>query len=184
MLNKANGGGEPLNVIISGQSDPEVLTKGGFLDFVGAVGYSEECLGLHKGDPTYANLGDGKGDQLEMMVIRQSIGIPFLGSCIESLTGGNHFRVYQQAGSNALFLAVSKEEDLQQDHNISPDGYNVGRNMFASAAVGSHPALLKNYEVTVTDLPNLLAPGSQGVNHGIAQDGVVKLMTIKIKNWL
>lgn len=184
MINKSNGGGEPLNVIISKNSSPEILTKGGLIDFLSTIGYSQECLGLHKGDTQYANLGDGKGDQPEMMVIRQSIGIPFVGSCLESLTGGNHFRVFQQGDGGAFFLSVSKEEDIQQDHNISPDGYNIGRNLLAAAAVGNHPGLFKNYEVTVTDVQNLIPPGSQGLNFGIAQDGIVKVLTVTVKKWL
>ncbi|KAG5342667.1 hypothetical protein C0989_010635 [Termitomyces sp. Mn162] len=130
-LNRSGSGGEPLNVIISGRSSPEVLTSSGFLNFARACGMSNECLGLHMGVPEPANLGDGKGWVAEREVLRQHYQLPFLGTCIESLIGGNHFRVYPQDGpdanSGALFLAVSQEEDATQNHNIVPDGYNVGR---------------------------------------------------------
>jgi hypothetical protein len=41
--------GEPLNVIISGASDPFVLTDEGFMAYVGSIGYARECMGLHMG---------------------------------------------------------------------------------------------------------------------------------------
>ncbi|KAG6873442.1 hypothetical protein C0995_015531 [Termitomyces sp. Mi166 len=37
-LNRSGSGGEPLNVIISGRSTPEVLTPSGFLNFARACG--------------------------------------------------------------------------------------------------------------------------------------------------
>lgn len=49
------------------------------------------------------------------------------GTCIESLRGGNHIRVWQQMGTGAWFFAASKEEDVSKHHMIIPDGYNIGR---------------------------------------------------------
>lgn len=37
-LNHSGGAGEPLNVIISGLSSPEVLTQAGFLNYARAIG--------------------------------------------------------------------------------------------------------------------------------------------------
>lgn len=71
--------GEPLNIIISGLSSPEVLTYDGFYNYAQAIGLcvfnhhtnssnidagtlntsSEECLDIHLGGPQSANLGDG-----------------------------------------------------------------------------------------------------------------------------
>ncbi|GLB37420.1 hypothetical protein LshimejAT787_0404710 [Lyophyllum shimeji] len=131
LLNKSGSGGEPLNVIISGGSTPGVLTSTGFLDYARAVGMSRECLGLHKGDKQPANLGDGNGWVDEREVLRQHYHIPILGTCLETLVGGNHLRTYRQDGpdanSGALFLAVSQEEDLSEHHDIIPNGYNIGR---------------------------------------------------------
>ena len=54
-----------------------------------------------------------------------------LGTCLESLVGGNHLRMFRQNGptadSGALFLAVSQEEDVFEGHTIVPDGYDIGR---------------------------------------------------------
>ena len=70
---------------------------------------SEECFGIHLGDPFAANLGDGHGPVNQTMELRQDFGHPDVGTCLESLIGGNHFRVYFQNGpsanSGAAFLA-------------------------------------------------------------------------------
>ena len=70
---------------------------------------SEECLGIHLGDPFPANLGDGHGAVNQSVELRQDYGSPLLGTCLESLIGGNHFRVWFQNGpsadSGAAFLA-------------------------------------------------------------------------------
>ena len=67
---------------------------------------AEECLGLHIGGAQQANLGDGRGWVNETAVIRESLGnIPTWGTCLESLFGGNHFRLWTQESTGALFLA-------------------------------------------------------------------------------
>ncbi|KAG6911154.1 hypothetical protein DXG01_003894 [Tephrocybe rancida] len=116
-LNKSGSGGEPLNVIISGRSTPEVLTPSGFLNFARACGM------------TYRQDGP-------------------------------------DANSGALFLAVSQEEDLAEHHNIVPDGYNIGRDKFVKAAVGTTSYFGITYETSLQDLAGFLTPGDQGVNHG------------------
>ncbi|KAJ2931546.1 hypothetical protein H1R20_g5638, partial [Candolleomyces eurysporus] len=182
LLNRSGGLGEPLNVIISGKSSPDVLTKNGFANYVRAVGYSIECFGQHQGDPQPANLGDGNGWKGEREVLREHFGIPGLGTCIQSLIGGNHLRTYRQDGPNAnsgaLFLAVSVEKDLADKHQIVPNGYNLGRDKFAAEAVGKKRFLIWEYTTTVQDVTGLLEAGSVGVNHGIAQDGLIKLLTV------
>ncbi|KII92327.1 hypothetical protein PLICRDRAFT_103562 [Plicaturopsis crispa FD-325 SS-3] len=183
--NAGSGGGEPLNVIISGKSSPDVLTDEGILNFAQAIGFSFECLGLHSGGPQSANLGDGNGWVNQTVELRQDYGDAGLGTCLESLIGGNHFRVYRQNGtaanSGALFLAVSKEEDVTQHHTIIPDGYNIGRNQLVDAAVGttSHDGV--TYSTVASNITGLLAPGADGVNHGIATDGIVTLLTVTIQ---
>ncbi|KAF7315821.1 hypothetical protein MIND_00098200 [Mycena indigotica] len=186
-LDASAGLGEPLNVVISAQSSPEVLTTDGFLKYANAIGFDKECLGLHIGNPQQANLGDGRGWVNETEVLREDFGVPgSIGTCLESLEGGNHFRVWQQAGTNAIFLAVSKEEDAEDSHNIIPDGYNIGRDLLVAAAVGKKTWFdiskfkIVHYTTVLTNLTGFLAPGSDGINHGIAQDGVTKLLTVTI----
>jgi len=177
------GVGEPMNVIISALSSPEVLTDDGFLNFVQSVGLSTECLGVHLGGPQSANLGDGNGFVNQTVELRQDFGDPLLGTCVESLIGGNHLRMFRQNGSladsGALFLAVSMEEDVEEGHDIVPNGYNIGRNEFVATAIAGQTSFLGvTYSTTAENITGLLEPGSTGVNHGIAQDGIVTLLTV------
>ncbi|KAF7357778.1 hypothetical protein MVEN_00823800 [Mycena venus] len=185
-LDKSAGLGEPLNVVISAQSSPEVLTLDGFLQYAQTIGFDVECLGLHIGNPQSANLGDGRGDVNETEVLRQSFGIPGIGTCLESLEGETTSEYSPQVSTGAIFLAVSKEEDASESHNIVPDGYNIGRDLLVAGAVGKKTGFdgkkfkFTTYNTVLTNLTGLIAPGSDGVNHGIAQDGVIKLLTVTI----
>ncbi|CAK5281431.1 unnamed protein product [Mycena citricolor] len=193
MLDDATGGqggsdlGEPMNVIISGLSSPDVLTDSGFLNYVQSIGFSSECLGLHLGGPQTANLGDGDGWRNQTVEYRQDYGDANLGTCLESLLGGNHLRMYRQNGpqanSGALFLAVSKEQDLAEKHNIVANGYDVGRDLLVASAIAGQTSFGGiNYLSTSQNIPGLLPTGASGssVNHNIALDGVVVLLTVTI----
>lgn len=65
-----------------------------------------------------------------------------LGTCAESLFGGNHLRMFRQDGPNAntdaLFLAVSQEKDLKEHHTVDDDGYNKGRCVGLLVVLKSH----------------------------------------------
>ncbi|KAI9448550.1 hypothetical protein H4582DRAFT_97789 [Lactarius indigo] len=180
----SNGLGEPLNVIISGLSSPGVLTDSGFLKFANAIGFGTECLSIHLGDPQAANLGDGHGYVNQTLELRQNYGIPDIGSCLGTLVGGNHLRLFRQNGptadTGALFLAVSQEEDVIKSHTISPDGYDIGRDQFVEGALGVKHYQGVNYETAAKTITGLLAPGSAGINHGISTDGVTILLTVTI----
>ncbi|KZV99419.1 hypothetical protein EXIGLDRAFT_738978 [Exidia glandulosa HHB12029] len=178
--------GEPLNVIISANSSPDVLTEKGFLNYVRSLGMSNECLNQHQGAPQLANLGDGAGNIPQEAEYRDDFGVSIfgLGTCLESLVGGNHLRVYRQSGADhptgALFLAVSKEEDLSEHHTISEDGYNAGRDELADRASKGTKHDGVHYQTTITRIDGLMPSGSDGVNHGIAMDGKVLLFTVSI----
>ena len=86
-----------------------------------SVGFAAECLGQHQGDAQTANLGDGNGqrtlklrgvfrrwanDDLSYVVnetseLRWDYGDPQLGTCQETIDGGNHFRYWIQNGPSA-----------------------------------------------------------------------------------
>jgi len=183
--NTGNGLGEPLNVIVSGLSSSTVLTEEGFLNFVRSIGFSDECLDLHLGGPFSANLGDGHGPVNQTSELRQDFGAAVLGTCIESLIGGNHLRVFVQDGptadSGALFLAVSQEEDLEENHTIVPNGYDIGRDeLVATAIAGQTTFGGVTYSSVAENITGLLEPGSAGINHDIAIDGIVTLLTVTI----
>jgi len=184
MLDNAVYGGEPLNVIISGLSSPGVLTDPGIINYARAIGFSTECFNIHRGTPQTANLGDGNGWVNQSIELRQDYGSAGGGTCLESVIGGNHFRVWHQDGpdanTGALFLAVSKEEPATDKHDIVPDGYNIGRDLLVANAVGKSRHKGVRYLTVAQNITGLLAPGSEGVNHGIAQDGITALLTVTI----
>jgi len=183
--NAGDGFGEPLNVIISGLSSPAVLTDNGIVNFAQAIGFSRECLCIHLGAPQSANLGDGHGFVNQTIELRQDFGDSGLGTCLESLIGGNHFRVFRQNGlaanTGALFLAVSQEDDVEESHNIVPNGYDIGRNLLVSNALGIKSFGGVKYLTTAENITGLLAPGSVGVNHGVATDGITTLLRVTIQ---
>ncbi|KAI0289482.1 hypothetical protein BC826DRAFT_957107 [Russula brevipes] len=185
LLDKDSGGlGEPLNVIISGLSSPQVLSDDGFVHFANAIGFAKECLNVHLGAPQTANLGDGHGWTNQIMELREDSGNSAIGACSETVKGGNHLRMWRQNGptanTSALFLAVSEEEGLLDRHTISKDGYNAGRCNFVKGAVGSHQYKGVKYQTVVQNITGLVPPGSTSINHGISIDGVIALLNVTI----
>ena len=59
----SGGLGEPLNVVVSANSDAFVLTDAGFIDWLWSIQYSEEFIGQSLGARQGANLGDGLGER-------------------------------------------------------------------------------------------------------------------------
>lgn len=172
--------GEPLNVIISGHSDPFILTEDGLHAYSKSIGYAEECLGLHYGHVHQANLGDGDGRKPEVFLARQYFRLG--GTCWESLAGGHHFRAWKQNGSEAdsgaWFIGASKELDSRKRHTISPDGYNIGRDWLVERAVQGGKWKGMWWQADVEWRTDLIEAGKKGVNHGIAQDGRIAILTV------
>jgi len=173
--------GEPLNIIISGLSDPYILTDNGFREYAKSIDYAEECLGLHYGKLHNADLGDGDGPKSEVYLARQHY-FPVWGTCWESFVGGHHFRAWKQNGteanSGAWFIAASKERDSRKGHTITPDGYNLGRDWFVDRALAGSRWNGRWWKAEVEWRTDLLEDGKQGINHGIAQDGRVAILTV------
>ncbi|KAG8926093.1 hypothetical protein FRC00_003264 [Tulasnella sp. 408] len=201
------GQGEPLNVIISGKSDPLILSSsqqdnGGLLNYFLSLSFGTSCGGgINLGDKQSADLGDGRGYVNETAVMRYNYGDPVRGTCNQTQLGGNHFRFWQQSGSaansSAVFLAVSYELSLEQQHDIAVNGYNLGRdwlvgnatnNAFANpnplatqaSTTASGPAVIPSasytgsttangwtYQTTATYVTGLLQATSVGINHNI-----------------
>ncbi|RDB14758.1 hypothetical protein Hypma_016392 [Hypsizygus marmoreus] len=206
------GQGEPVNAIISGLSDTDVLVdsevNGGLRNYFLSFGFSSECLGQKSVGNQKVDLGDGNGYQNETSTIRWNYGDPALGSCKETIQGGNHFRYWVQNGplanSGAIFMAVSYELPLARQHDIIPDGYNLGRDWLignitqssiptrnltdSSAYSGSTSWAGYTYQTDIKYLPGLLQNTSDGINHNItvgvdginAVDGLVALFTVRI----
>ncbi|KAG8941269.1 hypothetical protein FRC04_004631 [Tulasnella sp. 424] len=199
------GQGEPLNVIISGKSDPLILSpspqdNGGLFNYFLSLSFGTSCGGgINLGDKQSANLGDGQGYVNETVVMRYNYGDPIRGTCNETQLGGNHFRFWSQTGSaansSAIFLAVSYELSLEQQHDIAVNGYNLGRDWLVgnathsnfanpnplstqASATSSGPSIIPSasytgstsangwtYQTTATYVTGLLQATSVGINH-------------------
>ncbi|KAJ7074359.1 meiotically up-regulated gene family-domain-containing protein [Mycena amicta] len=173
---------EPLNIIVSALSSPEALTDRGLVNYGNALGYADDCLGIHLGGPQAANLGDGNNWVNQTQMMREDYGLP-IGTCLETLIGGNHYRVFRQNGtaanSGALFLAASKEDPITEQHNIVPNGYNIGRDQVVAAATSGVVSFNGvDYTTTVEYVTGLLPPGANGINHNISVDGVTAVLTV------
>jgi len=177
-LDSSAGLGEPLNVIVSGLSSPEVLSTEGIENWARSIGFSTECLGFHLGGPQTANLGDGRGWQNETAVLRWDYDNAMAGSCLESFTGGNHFRFWRQNTTGAYFLAVSVEQWVGKHHNIVTDGYDLGRDAVVLRATGKTKYNMNQYSTTSYFVTGLLKPGVEGINHNISIDGRVAVLTV------
>lgn len=153
------------------------MTEHGLLRYAKKIGFAPECLNLHLGDPQSANLADGNGWLEQLLEIRQAY-FPIFGACLQSAVGGNHFRAWKQNGteadSGAWFLAVSSEYDYRRNHEIKPNGYDIGRDAMVSTATRKH-----NGYVTTVQYLDLIRPGRR-FNHGIATDGRVALLTVNL----
>ena len=62
--------------------------------------------------------------------------------------------------------SVSKEEPVTDNHDIVPDGYDIGRNELVAAAMGTTSFGGITYSTTAENITGLMAAGSDGVNHG------------------
>lgn len=185
-------------MIVSGNSDSDVLVDqegGGLQTYFTSLNFSGECLNQRMGNPMQADLADGDGLKNQTAVIRYNYGDPALGTCLESIQGGNHFRYWLQDGpkgnTGAVFLATSYEKPLVENHDIVLNGYNLGRDYIvgnisgtviptfnltaASAYEGSSSYEGYTYHTKVTYVSGMLSNSSIGVNHNesVRIDGVV-----------
>ncbi|GAA5943282.1 uncharacterized protein JCM15063_000753 [Sporobolomyces koalae] len=185
-------GGEPLNVVVSSLSDARIHSLDGFLDYCASLRFSKQCFQWVDGDSLQAaNLGDGNELVNQTTIMRYNYDDPVFGTCSESLQGGNHFRVFQQNGplanSSAWFLAVSKEHNLAQHHDIIANGYDLGRDDLVELATnpaGTRSPISKTlYMSTVSALKGPAYFGDikpDQINHIVAIDGRIALLTVKV----
>ncbi|KAJ3734315.1 hypothetical protein DFJ43DRAFT_962666, partial [Lentinula guzmanii] len=182
---------EPINLIISANSDSTVLEDGnidgGLQTYFNSLGFAGECLGNHLGDDQSANLGDGNGLINQTGVMRWDYGNVQTGTCEETIDGGNHYRYWIQNGSaadsNAIFMAASYELPATSNHDIVVNGYNLGRDWIIGNITGSAiptESLTNsssysgntsfngfNFSTTVQYVSGLLPNTSVGINHNL-----------------
>ncbi|SJX60023.1 uncharacterized protein SRS1_06437 [Sporisorium reilianum f. sp. reilianum] len=186
--NTASGLGEPLDVIVSGQSDAGVLNQAGFEEFSRSFYFSPgSCLNISQGGYQTANLGDGNGAKPQTNIMRYNYKQGDGGTCIESLKGGNHFRYWIQNGSaadsGAVFIAASVELNATLGHMIAPNGYDDGRDELVGNVTAGTLKSPGGFEYTVskTTTSQLLGGLSASqINHDIGIDGVVDVLTVRI----
>ncbi|KAL4400380.1 hypothetical protein ACI68E_003297 [Malassezia pachydermatis] len=175
---------EPLNVIIVGSSDASILSPDGFSNYSQAIGFDADTYAGKSSvnGAQSANLGDGNGMVPQTGLRRQ-------GGLDEVINGGNHFRYWVQKGSkaptNALFLAVSVEQGLKQNHMIVDNGYDQGRDQLVANATGSSKSFNgKTYTTKLLKMDSSLMQGvSKGsLNHNIPTDGRVAILEVQVKD--
>ncbi|GAA5830683.1 hypothetical protein JCM3766R1_003390 [Sporobolomyces carnicolor] len=183
---------EPLNVVISADSDPTIRDFDGLLDYAYSIGFSPQCFNWYdSGSQQAANLGDGNEIVNQTTILRSNYDDPILGTCAQSLQGGNHFRVFRQNGSladsGAWFLAVSREHNLGKGHMIVKNGYDLGRDEVVSLATNSDgtrsPISKALYTATVKAVQGPAYFGNltrDDINHGIMIDGRIAVLTVSI----
>ncbi|ORY32552.1 hypothetical protein BCR39DRAFT_522800 [Naematelia encephala] len=202
------GLGEPLNVILSANSNKDVLVKsaddGGFLNYMLSTFMGEECLGQHLGDDQMANLGDGQGNHTQVEELRWDFGNPYIGTCQETFQGGLHLRYWVQSTTGAYFMATSIEVGASAGHDIVSDGYNLGRDYLVGNLTGTQVESWNvtnqttysgtsshnnyTYRTDVQYVSGLLLNSSDGINHYLtvetstepAIDGLVAVLTVDI----
>ncbi|GAA5983621.1 hypothetical protein JCM11641_007302 [Rhodosporidiobolus odoratus] len=181
------GLGEPINVVISADSDGLLMTDEGFFDYSESLQYSGECLGQTGGERQGANLGDGNGEINQTTLLRFNYGDPSLGTCYETVNGGSHYRVWRQNGteanSGAWFLAASIEKNLTLQHGIVDNGYDLGRDAVVQAATAGEtksPLTNRTFTTEVRNGSYLANISTSSINHGIPTDGIVAVLTVRV----
>ncbi|PWN38799.1 hypothetical protein IE81DRAFT_327131 [Ceraceosorus guamensis] len=181
----AVGLGEPLNVIISGESDEGVLSEEGVVEYFRSLFYSEgSCFNITLGNEQAANLGDGQGTLNQTDIKRYNYYLGDSGTCLQSLNGGPHFRYWQQSTTRAWFLATSYSDDADTNHMIIPNGYDLNRDQLSSNATNATGTFSPGgfeYTATRTQAPLLADVPLASINHGIATDGNVDILTVRIR---
>ncbi|KAG7445588.1 uncharacterized protein BT62DRAFT_987296 [Guyanagaster necrorhizus] len=184
-----DGQREPVNAIMSGNSDQVVLAQqcmdgGGLMNYFLSLSFSGECLGQHTGNSQQVDLGDGNGSvRNETAVMRYNYGDPTFGSCTESNGSG--------ADSGAVFLAISYETSSSDKHDIIENGYNLGRDYVVGNITSSEIPTLSltgsttfsgssssqgyTYKTDIIYVTGLLPNTSTGINHNqsVSNDGAV-----------
>ena len=178
--NSRNRVGEPLNVIVSNNSDPWVLSNDGFRNYSRSLNFRPgDCLTQTFQSNQRANLGYDTGSRVQDGLQRYGDG------CKEPINGGNHFRYwFQNEGKHgAVFIAASVEKSAKEHHDIVDNGYNLGRDQLVGNATKSttKDEHGNEYETSLAYDKELLKDvKKKDINHNIDIDGRVAVLTVKV----
>ncbi|WWD06151.1 hypothetical protein V865_004236 [Kwoniella europaea PYCC6329] len=180
------------------------MLEGGLYNYLEAAAFGGQCFGLHMGDKQQSNLGDGNANQTQRSILRyQYFHNHFLGTCLESIYGGNHIRVFKQETTGAYFMSSSAEEDSSKNHQLGLNAYDSGRDLFVgnatSIAIKGHLDINTTfagetvkrgwrYRTTVNYVDDLVPANRTRWNHytgvqavgGGVSDGLVAVLTIQV----
>lgn len=180
IANSRNRVGEPLNVIVSNNSDPWVLSNYGFTNYSRSLNFrAGDCLAQTFQSNQRANVGDHTGARVQNGLQRYDDG------CKEAVNGGNHFRYWFQNEDKhgAVFIAASVEKSAKEHHDIVDNGYDLGRDQLVGNATKSttKDELGNEYETSVAYDKKLLKDvKKKDINHNIDIDGRVAVLTVKV----
>ncbi|SGY20439.1 BQ5605_C016g08049 [Microbotryum silenes-dioicae] len=180
--------GEPINIVVSGNSDSYILTESGFQDWCLSIQYAIQPDDITLGGKQRADLGDGNGPHNQTDLLRYDYFDSNFSTWTEIVEGGPHFRYWQQNGpkanSSAWFLAASVEKSLDEGHNIVHNGYDRGRDEFVGNATSHNgtvsPASQIRFFATSQNLTFLPPHKKHGINHSIRTDGNVSIVTVNV----
>ncbi|CAD6907670.1 unnamed protein product [Tilletia controversa] len=166
-----NSNGEPLNIIVTGIGAADT-----FSSWYKAIG--KECFGLHDGGAMQAYI-DSRSLRDQEGEIRFAYGEDpdAEGSLWCVFVPG---QIWQQQGTQAWFLAASREKTIFDHHDIVADGYDLDRDAIVKAATKSSSYKGKKFIATVSYVSGLLPSGSDGINHGIALDGRTAVLSVTV----
>ncbi|KAI3481464.1 hypothetical protein L1887_56011 [Cichorium endivia] len=131
--NTASGLGEPLNVIVSGQSDSGVLSQDGFEEFSRALYFSPgSCLNISQGGyqdrPTWAMATEPSRRPTSCATTSsRATAAPVSSRSRAATISATGSRTAPPANSGAIFIAASVELNATLNHAIAPNGYDDGR---------------------------------------------------------
>ncbi|KDE09368.1 hypothetical protein MVLG_00682 [Microbotryum lychnidis-dioicae p1A1 Lamole] len=182
--------GEPINVVVSADSDPLIMTEAGLNDWLLSIQYGAEFLNVSLGTKQKADLGDGNGRRNQSEILRYNYFDTIYGTLHESVNGGSHVRIWNQNGptadSGAWFIAASVEYPAAMGHLIKPNGYDLGRDEVVGNATMKNgtisPATNRTFSATSQLIQFLPANSSANINHDIETDGNVAILTVKVTN--
>ncbi|BFZ55055.1 hypothetical protein PYCC9005_002093 [Savitreella phatthalungensis] len=191
---------EPINIIVTadsfapgisdasdeelGNSTVALLKPGGLANWLRALDFADECLGLHLSTPAYANV-DERGLRRLDFLYREDFGDWPGGTCRQTLVGGHHFRGWTQLVDDGIkrfawLLAASQELDLEHHHDLVTDGYNRGRDEVVRRALqgGRDPVSLCHWGPAQVTYNSTLTSATSVYNHNMTTDGIISIIKV------
>ncbi|GAA6033707.1 hypothetical protein JCM8097_004392 [Rhodosporidiobolus ruineniae] len=131
------GVGEPLNVVLSANSDAFVKTLDGLVDYMRTVPLVKTCTDEQDGESEKANLGDGSGGKLPLATFASPPTAGENGAdCLplNTTAEGLVVRAWQQTGTDANTGAYFLAASYRAGGKVIDNGYDLARTNFTRFA--------------------------------------------------